>query len=79
MNFPPVSDTSLEAWNDSLLRMESAEAELRKTIRALPEARLDEAALEGAPAVYILLHGAVQHSLYHAGQIVLLKKALLKG
>ena len=25
--------------------------------------------------VYILLHGLVQHNLYHAGQIALLKKA----
>jgi hypothetical protein len=26
---------------------------------------------------YVVLHGVVQHDLYHAGQIVLLKKALL--
>jgi uncharacterized damage-inducible protein DinB len=25
---------------------------------------------------YVSLHGAVQHTLYHAGQIALLKKAL---
>ena len=25
---------------------------------------------------YILLHGVVQHDLYHAGQIAVLKKAL---
>jgi len=25
--------------------------------------------------VYVMLHGAVQHTLYHAGQIAILKKA----
>lgn len=77
MNFPPVTDTSQTAWTESLRRMEAAETELRKTILGLPESRLKVPALEGAPTVYILLHGAIQHSLYHAGQIVLLKKAAL--
>jgi hypothetical protein len=27
-------------------------------------------------STYVTLHGVVQHSLYHAGQIALLKKAL---
>jgi hypothetical protein len=27
-------------------------------------------------SVYILLHGIIQHSVYHAGQIALLKKAV---
>jgi hypothetical protein len=26
--------------------------------------------------VFVMLHGAVQHALYHAGQIALLKRAL---
>jgi len=25
---------------------------------------------------YVVLHGVIQHDLYHAGQIVMLKKAL---
>ena len=27
-------------------------------------------------STYVLLHGVVQHNLYHAGQLMLLKKAL---
>ena|SRR5688572_6373361 len=79
MNFPPVTDTAQTAWQESLRRMEAAETELRRIILGLPESRLDQPALEGSPTVYILLHGAIQHSLYHAGQIVLLKKAVDKG
>ena len=76
MNFPPVTDAGEAAWKEAIRRMESAETELRKTILQLPESRLDEPAVQNGPTVYILLHGAVQHSLYHAGQIVLLKKAI---
>jgi len=35
---------------------------------------LDEITPPHGDSVYILLHGAVQHSLYHAGQIILLKR-----
>ena len=31
------------------------------------------------PSFYVLLHGIVQHDLYHAGQIALLKKAVTSG
>ena len=78
INFPPVTDTSGVAWNAALKSLEEAEAELRATILRLPEARLEQPAVPGGDTVYVLLHGAVQHSLYHAGQIALLKKALGK-
>ena len=75
VNFPPVNDTSESAWKASVKSLERAEGELRATILHLPETRLDEPAVAGGDSVYVLLHGAVQHSLYHAGQIALLKKA----
>ena len=30
----------------------------------------------GEASVYVTLHGGVQHDLYHAGQIAMLKKAI---
>ena len=74
INFPPVLDTSEAAWNKSLSGMKQAEAELRKTILKIPESRLEEPAADGRASVYILLQGVAQHSLYHAGQIILLKR-----
>jgi len=74
INFPPVTDGSEDSWRASVARMEQAEAALRETIAGIAEARLDEPAVPGGDSVYILLHGAVQHSLYHAGQIILLKR-----
>ena len=75
VNFPPVQDVSEAAWNDSLKSMRKAERALRKTILHIHHSRLERPTLPGGYSVYALLHGAVQHSLYHAGQITLLKKA----
>ena len=53
-----------------------AEAELRNDILMAPEARFDEIIAPNGDSLYVLLHGAVQHSLYHAGQIILMKRFL---
>jgi hypothetical protein len=37
--------------------------------------RLDEPIIAGMSSIYVTLHGVVQHHLYHAGQIAMLKKA----
>ena len=68
MNFPPVRHITEKAWKESVRRMDRAEETLRQAILQSPPALKD-------PKVYVLFHGAIQHSLYHAGQIVLLKKA----
>lgn len=76
VNFPPVTDTSEEAWQATLQALEASNKSLRDSIRKIDDDRLEEM-IEGAGyPVYVLLHGAIQHDLYHAGQIALLKKAL---
>jgi hypothetical protein len=50
--------------------------ELRTVVEALDPQRLDEPILSGMPSVYITVQGVVQHDLYHAGQIAILKKAV---
>jgi hypothetical protein len=44
-------------------------------VRAFPESRLSDNAPNRDHSFYVLLHGMVQHDLYHAGQIAILKKA----
>jgi len=74
-NFPPVRDTGEEAWKETLMQLEAGNHALRDTIAQLDESRLDDI-VPGAPySVYFMLHGVIQHDLYHAGQIALLKKA----
>jgi uncharacterized damage-inducible protein DinB len=40
------------------------------------ESRLDEPVAEGLSSAYVTLHGVIQHNIYHAGQISMLKKAV---
>ncbi len=63
------------AWSEALAGLEREQRALEEAILAFPADRLSER----APATerqtfYGLLHGVVQHNLYHAGQIALLKK-----
>jgi len=71
---PPTTDES--EWHEALAELNSIGDQLCDSILRLDDSRLDEAAVEGSPSVYMVLHGLVQHNLYHAGQIALLKKAL---
>ncbi len=76
-NFPPVTDTSAAAWRAALAQVRCGHEELVVAVAALPESRLDDMVpgKEGAHyTFYYMLHGVVQHELYHAGQMALLKK-----
>ena len=69
-DWPPVTDTSEEAWNGTLTALEVAATALENAVLEFPHEKLGE----GDRSYYYLLHGIVQHNLYHAGQIALLKK-----
>jgi uncharacterized damage-inducible protein DinB len=76
-NFPPVEDCSEAAWQSALTLLKAAHAELVKTVATFPDSRLQER-VPGQKReyynFYYLFSGIVQHELYHAGQIALLKK-----
>ncbi len=77
-NFPPVKDTSEAAWRKALAGVRRVHEELVSAVSVLPDSRLGEMVpgKQGAHyTFYYMLHGVVQHELYHAGQIALLKKA----
>jgi hypothetical protein len=59
--------------------MKHVHEKLVAAVATLPDSRLDDIVpgkeQEGAHyTFYYMLHGVVQHELYHAGQIALLKK-----
>ncbi len=74
-DWPSVHDTSEAAWRETLRRLEAAHRELLAAVEQLPESRLEERAPNRDHTIYVMLHGQVQHTLYHAGQIAVLKKA----
>jgi len=76
VNFPPVTDASEEAWQATLQSLEASNRSLREGIKRIDDARLEEIASGTSYSNYFLLHGVIQHDLYHAGQIALLKKAI---
>jgi uncharacterized damage-inducible protein DinB len=73
--WPPVVDFSSEAWRESQHTLEQLNQQLQSAVRAFPADRLSQE-LGSKYSAYIQFLGAPQHDLYHAGQIVLLKKAL---
>lgn len=63
-------------WRRLCGTLEASHAALQRTLRALTsDARLDDLVAGSDPTVRSSLSGLVQHNVYHAGQIVLLKKA----
>ncbi len=65
-----------ETWQAALDDLESASRSLVTAIRAMADEKLNESVEGTEYNFYFLLHGVVQHNLYHAGQIALLKRAL---
>jgi uncharacterized damage-inducible protein DinB len=65
-----------DGWRDALRRLAETSVALREAIPRLEDAQLDEPIYPQMSSRYVTLHGVVQHTLYHAGQIALLKKAL---
>ena len=78
-NFPAVTDSSERAWQEARESIKQAHEELRSAILLLDDSRLDQPIIEGMSSIYVTLHGIIQHSLYHAGQIAILKKAFSEG
>ena len=77
-NFPGplhTSEVSESAWRRSVMRVRQTHAELIDEAITLSDARLGQA-IANDWDVYSTLHGAVQHTLYHAGQIMILRKLL---
>jgi uncharacterized damage-inducible protein DinB len=76
-NFPPVKDTSEAAWRKEIEDAKQTHTELVKAVAAFPDSRLQERVpgkIESYHDFFYTFSGIVQHELYHAGQIALLKK-----
>jgi uncharacterized damage-inducible protein DinB len=79
-NFPAITDTSEAAWQAAIHKAKAKHDELVRTVAAFPSSRLQEQVpgkTESYYNFYYMFSGIVQHELYHAGQIALLKKVSL--
>jgi uncharacterized damage-inducible protein DinB len=74
-DWPLVGDTSEAAWHKAMDDLERVHHTLIEAIAQSGDVRLAEMVPGKEHSVYHMLHGVIQHDLYHAGQIAILKKA----
>ena len=82
-DWPEVGDVTGKRWHEALNRLQQAHDRLMSAVRSLHAERLHEPTndprnrpLGSGVSYYVTLHGIVQHDVYHAGQIAILKKGL---
>jgi hypothetical protein len=73
-NFPPVLKATESAWRKTVAQTKRTHDLLVKTVAGLSDSRLRDRVPGKRYDFYHMLHGIVQHELYHAGQIAILKK-----
>ena len=76
LDWPEAHRASAANWEASLTRLRAAEESIIALVRNLTPEQL-EVKVTGKPfTTYFMLNGVVQHNIYHAGQIMLLRKLL---
>lgn len=76
LDFPPVVAKDEEGWHMAVRSLFANHLKLVDAIKEFSDVRLEET-VPGRPyKFYRLFHSTIQHAVYHAGQIALLKKAL---
>jgi len=79
-NFPPVKDSTEAAWESAKQKLSDTHQRLLAVLTTIDDSRLNDPIIDSSEipfsTAYVTLHGGVQHTLYHAGQIAILKKAI---
>ena len=78
LNFPPVKKTTPAAWKKSLARLAASQRKFRAAVAKFPEAQLGRIRPGTKTSWNVLIHGQMQHQLYHAGQIAMLRRGMGK-
>jgi uncharacterized damage-inducible protein DinB len=76
IDWPPVKATGSKDWESAKKHAFQAADEMVGAIEKFGDSRLSEIVPGRKYDFYFLLHGVVQHTLYHTGQIALLKKSV---
>lgn len=76
-DWPALTVDSPEAWFDVQDKLFEDAEKLAQAIEKFEDAKLQTTVPGRSYDFYHLFHGIVHHSLYHGGQIAILKKAIL--
>ena len=74
LNFPAMPEPTESNWQKTREQFRASNQKLREALAKLDPARLDTLSAAGKRTFYDEAHGVIQHNIYHAGQIALLKK-----
>ena len=75
-DWPLAAGGTEETWASARWKLTETYVALREAVLKLADAELDEPILPNMSTRYASLHGAIQHTLYHAGQVALVRKVL---
>lgn len=76
-DWPAPPDATADAWQQEVASLLALNQQVREAVAAFPATRLDEPLVDHPPySAFTQFIGLTQHDLYHAGQIVLLRRAL---
>ena len=70
-DWPDVTRTS---WPAALDELDNAASRVSDAVARLTPEDLDRVVVGKDFTTYVMVHGVIQHNLYHAGQIAILKK-----
>jgi hypothetical protein len=70
--WPAVTETSDAAWQKAIQDLKKANRALVRAVKQLYDTILDKNPVRVRGPFYLMLHGTIQHNVYHAGQISLL-------
>jgi hypothetical protein len=74
-NFPPVPKKPTPAkWKATLKRLARTQARFRREVARFPVAKLGRRRPKLDHTWNVLIHGQIQHGLFHAGQIAMLRR-----
>ena len=70
--WPEAIDTSEGAWEQAIDDLKRANRALVRAVKGLDDTILDEKPIRVRGPYYVMLHGTIQHNVFHAGEISLL-------
>lgn len=75
-NWKEATNQNESAWKIILAELDDSQEKLLEKLEAFSDQNLDEVVPGKAYSYYTLIHGVIQHDLYHLGEIALLSREL---
>ena len=73
-DWPRVTSHAEAAWSSARAELRRAYDALHSALGTLSDDDLDRVVTGRSYNMYFMLHGVIQHTLYHGGQVMLLKR-----